>query len=105
MGQLLAGPFASVLLAWFGADVIKVEPPDGGDPLRTWRTMYKGTALWWYILGRNKRCVTINLRKPEGRDLVKRLVGTATWCWRIFARAAWRSGASGTRTCKAINPR
>lgn len=73
MGQLLAGPFASVLLAYFGADVIKVEPPDGGDPLRTWRQLHKGTALWWYILGRNKRCVTANLREAEGRALVKQL--------------------------------
>src|SRR6266542_570432 len=74
LGQVLAGPFAGALLAWFGADVIKVEPPGEGDPVRTWRQMHKGTSLWWYILGRNKRCITANLRTPEGRELVKRLV-------------------------------
>ena len=71
LGQLLAGPFASVLLAWFGADVIKVEPPDGGDPLRTWRQMHHGTSLWWYSLARNKRCVTADLRsrrRPRPRQ-------------------------------------
>jgi len=73
MGQLLAGPFASILLAWFGAEVIKVEPPGVGDPLRSWRAMHKGTALWWYILGRNKKCITINLRTPKGQALVRRL--------------------------------
>src|SRR5262245_60915840 len=73
LGQVLAGPFAGALLAWFGADVIKVEPPGEGDPVRTWRQMHKGTSLWWYILGRNKRCITANLRAPEGRELVKRL--------------------------------
>src|SRR3989442_14032031 len=74
MGQLLAGPFASVLLAWFGAEVIKIEPPEVGDPLRTWRIPYKGTSLWWYILGRNKRCVTVNLRVPKGQEIIRKLV-------------------------------
>src|SRR5262245_21121386 len=73
LGQLLAGPFASMLLAWFGADVIKVEPPEGGDPLRSWRQLHHGTALWWYSLARNKRSVTANLHEAEGRDLVRRL--------------------------------
>ena len=54
IGQLLAGPFAGAFLAAFGADVIKVEPPNGGDPLRTWRKAYKGTGLWWSVLSRNK---------------------------------------------------
>src|SRR5215510_2695922 len=73
MGQLLAGPFASVLLAWFGAEVIKIELPGIGDPLRRWRKLYKGTALWWYILGRNKKCVTLNLRDPRGQEIARRL--------------------------------
>jgi formyl-CoA transferase len=74
LGQLLAGPFAGYLLAGFGADVIKVEPPDGGDPLRRWRRLEDGTSLWWRSLARNKRCVTADLREPDGRALVKRLV-------------------------------
>jgi len=76
LGQLLAGPYASVLLAGFGAEVIKVEPPRIGDPLRTWRKMYEGTALWWYILGRNKKSITVDLRHPKGQELVRRLVAS-----------------------------
>ncbi len=104
MGQLLAGPFASVLLAWFGADVIKVEPPDGGDPLRTWRAMYKGTALWWYILGRNKRCVTANLRRPEGRDLVRRLVERCDVVLENFRPGRMEEWGLGPDDLKKINP-
>lgn len=74
MGQLLAGPFASVLLAWFGAEVIKIESPSQGDPLRAWRSLYKGTSLWWYILGRNKKSVSLNLRTADGQAIVRRLV-------------------------------
>ena len=73
LGQLIAGPFSTMLLAYFGADVIKVEPPDG-DPLRTWRHVHNGTALWWYAMGRNKRCITADLRQEEARALVRRLV-------------------------------
>ena len=64
VGQLLAGPFAGTLLAYFGADVIKVEPPKTGDPIRKWRLLdEQGTSFWWYSLGRNKRYVTANLRE------------------------------------------
>ena len=74
-GQLLAGPFAGGLLAYFGAEVIKVEPPGSGDPLRHWRVLDEdGTSFWWRSLGRNKKCVTANLRMAEGRNLVRRLV-------------------------------
>src|SRR5574340_1030323 len=73
MGQLLAGPFATVLLARVGAEVIKIEPPGIGDPLRTWRALHKGTALWWYILGRNKKCVTLNLRSAKGQEIARAL--------------------------------
>ncbi len=75
LGQLLAGPFAGFMLAGFGAEVIKVEPPGTGDPLRRWRKLGDdGTSLWWRSLGRNKRCITADLRMPEGRALVRRLV-------------------------------
>jgi crotonobetainyl-CoA:carnitine CoA-transferase CaiB-like acyl-CoA transferase len=77
LGQAIAGPFAAAFLAWFGAEVIKVEPPGVGDPLRNWRVVHQGTSLWWYSMARNKKCVTLNLRLPEGqriaRDLAKRV--------------------------------
>ena len=74
LGQLIAGPFAGSLLAYFGAEIIKVEPPGKGDPLRGWRVLdEKGTSLWWRSLARNKKSVTIDLRTPDGRKLVRRL--------------------------------
>jgi len=74
LGQLLAGPFAGCILAYYGAEVIKVEPPGAGDPLRKWRVLDEtGTAFWWRSLARNKKCITANLRTEEGRDLVRRL--------------------------------
>jgi len=74
VGQLLAGPFAGSMLAYYGAEVIKVEPPGEGDPLRQWRELDEdGTSWWWRSLGRNKKCITADLRSEEGRDLVRRL--------------------------------
>lgn len=73
MGQLLAGPFAASMLAYFGAEVIKIEPPGPGDPIRTWRVMKDGVSLWWHSLGRNKKSVTIDLRTPKGRELAREL--------------------------------
>jgi len=76
VGQLLAGPFAGSILAYYGAEVIKVEPPKGGDPLRHWRLLDEdGTSFWWRSLGRNKKCVTADLRSEEGRGLVRQLAG------------------------------
>ena len=82
LGQLIAGPFAGKTFAEFGAEVIKIEPPAvdgsaGGDPLRGWRKLHKGTSLWWYLQGRNKKSVTANLRLPEGQQIVRRLAGDA----------------------------
>ena len=73
MGQLLAGPFAASMLAYFGAEVIKIEPPGSGDPIRTWRVMKDGVSLWWHSLGRNKKSVTLDLRNPKGRALAREL--------------------------------
>jgi formyl-CoA transferase len=73
LGQLIAGPFAGKFFAEFGAEVIKIEPPEGGDPLRQWRKLHDGTSLWWYVQARNKKSVTVNLRTPEGQDIVRRL--------------------------------
>ncbi|MEQ1801603.1 MAG: CaiB/BaiF CoA-transferase family protein [Gammaproteobacteria bacterium] len=73
MGQLLAGPFAASMLAYFGAEVIKIEPPGTGDPIRTWRVMKDGVSLWWHSLGRNKKSVTLDLRNPKGRAMAREL--------------------------------
>lgn len=73
MGQLLAGPFAASMLGYFGAEVIKLEPPGNGDPIRTWRVMKDGVSLWWHSLGRNKKSVTVDLRNPQGREIARRV--------------------------------
>ena len=74
LGQLLAGPFAGLMLAGFGAEVLKVEPPGTGDAIRTWRKLEDGTSLWWRSLARGKRSITCDLRKAAGRDLLRRLI-------------------------------
>ncbi|MFN2519659.1 MAG: CaiB/BaiF CoA transferase family protein [Candidatus Limnocylindria bacterium] len=74
LGTMIAGPFAGRLLADLGADVIKVEPPGKGDPLRDWKHLHGGTSLWWRVQSRNKRCVTADLRRPEGQALVRQLI-------------------------------
>ncbi len=74
LGQVVAGNFASGLLAYFGADVIKIEPPGRGDALRHLRDLDStGTSLWWRSYGRNRRCITVDLHQEEGRDLIKKL--------------------------------
>src|SRR6187455_378123 len=74
LSRLVAGGVAGMLLADFGADVVKVEQPGAGDPLRQWTT--NGQALWWKVYGRNKRYITLNLKSDDGRALLQRLVGT-----------------------------
>lgn len=77
LGQLIAGPFAAKTLADFGADVIKIEPPGEGDPLRKWRLLRNGTSVWWQVQSRNKKSVALDLRKPEGREIVRQLIAEA----------------------------
>jgi len=73
LGSLIAGPFCAKTLADFGAEVIKVEPPGDGDPLRRWRRMRNGVSLWWQVQSRNKKSVTVDLRRPQGQEVVRRL--------------------------------
>jgi len=75
LGTLIAGPFCTRILAEFGAEVIKIEAPGEGDPLRTWRKLYQGTSLWWFVQARNKKSVTVNLKHPEGQEIVRRMAG------------------------------
>ncbi len=73
LGQLIAGPFAAKTLADFGADVIKIEPPGAGDPLRQWRLLKDGTSVWWQVQARNKKSVALDLKDPAAQDIVRRL--------------------------------
>ena len=77
MGQLIAGPFAGKTLGEFGADVVKIEPPGAGDPLRNWRLIQHGTSVWWQVQSRNKRSVAIDLRQAEGQQLARQLIAEA----------------------------
>jgi formyl-CoA transferase len=104
LGQLIAGPFAGKFLAEFGAEVIKIEPPDGGDPLRQWRKLHKGTSLWWYVQGRNKKSVTANLRTPEGQEIVRKLARSADVLIENFRPGTLEKWGLGYDALAADNP-
>ncbi len=104
VGQLLAGPFTGSILGYFGAEVIKVETPVTGDPIRKWRVLKNGTSLWWYSLSRNKKCVTANLRTEEGRDLVRQLVGKADVLVENFRPGTMEKWGLGPEDFRASNP-
>ena len=105
VGQLLAGPFAGTLLAYFGADVIKVEPPGDGDPIRGWRLLDKdGTSFWWRSLGRNKKSLTWNLGTTEGRDVLGKLLGDADVLIENFKPGTMEKWGLGPEDVKQQNP-
>lgn len=103
IGQLLAGPFAGCLLGYFGAEVIKIEPPEG-DPIRGWRVLDEGTSLWWRSLARNKKSVTLDLKKAEGRDLAKQLINKADVVIENFRPGVMEGWGLGPDEFKATNP-
>jgi crotonobetainyl-CoA:carnitine CoA-transferase CaiB-like acyl-CoA transferase len=105
MGQLIAGPSASRLLGEFGAEVIKVETPKTGDSIRTWRVVENGTSLWWYVQSRNKKSVTINLREPEGQQLIRELIKEVDILIENFRPGTMEKWGLGYEDLKAINPR
>jgi crotonobetainyl-CoA:carnitine CoA-transferase CaiB-like acyl-CoA transferase len=105
LGQLIAGPFATALLAWFGANVIKVEPPGGGDPLRNWRVVHNGTSLWWYSMARNKKCITLNLRAPEGQRIARELAARADVVVENFRPGTLEKWGLGPDELKRANPK
>ena len=105
MGQLIAGPFASKLLGEFGADVIKIEPPGVGDPLRKWRKIKDGTSLWWHVQSRNKRSLTLDLKQAEAQNIVRKLVAEADVLVENFRPGTLESWGLGYDALKAINPR
>ena len=106
MGQLLAGPFCGQLLADFGADVIKIEPPGQGDPMREWgREKADGRSLWWPVVARGKRSVTINLREKDGQDLARRLIATADVVIENFRPGTLEKWGMAPEDLMADNPR
>ena len=105
MGQLIAGPFASKLLGEFGADVIKIEPPGVGDPLRKWRKIKDGTSLWWHVQSRNKRSLTLDLKQTEAQEIVRKLVSEADVLVENFRPGTLEGWGLSYEALKAINPR
>lgn len=106
MGQLLAGPFCGQLLGDFGAEVIKLEQPGTGDPMREWgREKPHGMSLWWPVVARNKRSVTVNLRTEEGQALVRRLVEVSDVVVENFRPGTMERWNLGYEQLAAVNPR
>ncbi len=106
MGTLIAGPFCGQVLGDFGADVVKVEDPGKGDPMRQWgRSLPKGLSPWWPVIGRNKRSVTLDLRQPEGRELALALIDQADVLIENFRPGAMEKWGMGYEVLAARNPR
>ena len=104
LGTLIAGPFCARLLAEFGADVIKIEPPGTGDPLRKWRKLHQGTSLWWYAQARNKKSVTLDLKHPEAQEIVRKLAQRADIVVENFRPGAMEKWGLGWEQLSRLNP-
>jgi crotonobetainyl-CoA:carnitine CoA-transferase CaiB-like acyl-CoA transferase len=104
LGTLIAGPFCSRMLAEFGADVIKIESPDGGDPLRQWRVLKDGTSLWWAVQARNKKSLTLNMKNPRGQEIARRLALEADIIIENYRPGVLEKWALGYEQLKVDNP-
>jgi crotonobetainyl-CoA:carnitine CoA-transferase CaiB-like acyl-CoA transferase len=104
LGTLIAAPFASRLFAEFGADVVKIEQPGSGDPLRTWRKLHQGTSLWWYLQSRNKKSIAIDLKSTEGRGIVRRLAAHADVMIENFKPGTLEKLGLGWDVLSGLNP-
>jgi formyl-CoA transferase len=104
LGQLIAGPFCARLLGDFGAEVIKIEPPGAGDPLRNWRELRNGTSLWWHAQSRNKKSVALDLRQEQGREIVRALAARADILVENFRPGTLESWGLGYDDLSAANP-
>ena len=104
MGQLIAGPFAGKMLGEFGAEVIKIEPPGSGDPLRKWRMLKDGTSVWWQVQSRNKRSIALDLRAAEGQDIARRLIAEADVLIENFRPGTLEGWGLGWEDLRALNP-
>ena len=105
LGSLIAGPFCAKTLADFGAEVVKIEPPGEGDPLRTWRRMRNGVSLWWHVQSRNKKSVTCDLRSPEGQEIVRRLARGCDIAIENFRPGAFEKWNLGWDALSRENPK
>lgn len=104
LGTLIAGPFCSRMLAEFGAEVIKIESPDGGDPIRQWRVLKDGTSLWWAVQARNKKSVTLNMKDPRGQEIAKKLALDADVIIENYRPGVLEKWNLGYEHLKAENP-
>jgi formyl-CoA transferase len=104
LGTLIAGPFCSRMLAEFGADVIKIESPDGGDPIRQWRVLKDGTSLWWSVQSRNKKSVTLNMKDPRAQDIARQLALDADIIIENYRPGVLEKWNLGYEQIKALNP-
>ncbi|WP_214349834.1 CaiB/BaiF CoA transferase family protein [Pseudomonas congelans] len=105
LGQLIAGPFAAKILAEFGAEVIKVEPPLTGDPLRKWRLLHNGTSVWWAVQSRNKQSVTLDLRQPQAQEMAHRLIRDADVLVENFRPGTLEGWGLSWEVLHALNPK
>jgi formyl-CoA transferase len=104
MGQLIAGPFCGKTLGDFGAEVIKIEPPGSGDPLRNWRLIKDGTSVWWQVQSRNKRSVALDLRQPEGQDIARQLIAEADVLVENFRPGTLEGWGMSPESCTRSTP-
>jgi formyl-CoA transferase len=104
MGQLIAGPFAGKTLGEFGADVIKIEAPGAGDPLRNWRMMKEGTSVWWQVQSRNKRSLALDLRSSEGQEIARKLIREADVLIENFRPGTLEGWGMGWDVLSELNP-
>ena len=104
LGQLIAGPFAAKTLSDFGAEVIKIEPPGSGDPLRQWRLLKDGTSVWWQVQSRNKRSLALDLKQTEAQEIVRKLATEADVLIENFRPGAMESWGLGPEVLQELNP-
>lgn len=104
LGQLLAGPFTGAMLGYFGAEVIKIEAPEGGDPIRGWREVRDGTSLWWHSLARNKKSLTLDLKTEKGKAIAARLIDKADVVIENFRPGVMEKWGLGPSVFKESNP-
>ena len=105
LGSLIAGPFATRIMGEFGAEVIKVESPDGGDPLRKWRKLYEGTSLWWFVQARNKQSLTLNLKHDSGKQILRELLAEADVLVENFRPGVLEKLGFGWDALHQLNPK